>query len=189
MARRIVIGGAVLALNLTAVIALPLWRAQGQDPAQQESAAEKPFAALDHLVDEATTGFGFNDQATGRDQDYLRLSPQIGSQDVPKALTENVPYSSCERAPEVSSKAFAEPSFDAYARRMIYSYAQMRRVLNTRDCSCAGKVAPFSDVAAIEGQVAERDGHEWNRRVVGREYITLARGLRSQVEAMCGGEF
>ena len=190
MARRILIGGAVLALTLAAVIALPVWRATGEASTPSiETPTENPFAALDRVADELTPEFELNDQTEGSEQVFLRLAPQSESQSGQTALTENVPYSSCERAPELTSEAFTGPSFDAYARRMIYSYAQMRRVLATGDCTCAGKVAPFSDVAQIENQVAERDGTEWNRRVVGREYITRARGLRDHVEAMCGGNF
>lgn len=190
MRRPIMIGGAALALTLTAFIAFPAWRATGEASApSSETPTENPFAVLDRVADEPAPERELNDQAEGREQDFLRLSPKSGPQDGPKPLTENVPYSSCERAPEVTSEAFTGPSFDAYARRMIYSYAQMRRVLATRDCTCAGKVAPFSDVAEIESQVAARDGIAWNRRVVGREYITRARGLRDQVEAMCGGKF
>ena len=190
MARRILIGGAVLALALAGVIALPAWRAQGQDPVQQmETPAENPFAALDHLVDEAAPSFGASDQAERSDQDFLRLSPQSEPQDIPKALTENVPYSNCDKLPEVESATFKAASPDAYARRMFYVYAQMRRVLDTGDCTCKGKTAPFSAVEAIEAELQASEGVDWNRHAAGRDYISRARKLRADVEAMCGGTF
>ncbi|MDS9470244.1 hypothetical protein RGQ15_22110 [Paracoccus sp. MBLB3053] len=177
-------------MTLAAVISLPVWQAQGQDPAQQQgSTTENPFAALDHLADEATPNFGASDQAAGRDQDFLRLSPKSETQDVPKALTENLPYSSCDKLPVVESAAFKAASPDAYARRMFYVYAQMRRVLDTGDCTCKGKTAPFAAVEAIEAELQSTEGVDWNRHAAGRDYISRARKLRADVEAMCGGTF
>jgi len=190
MARRIVIGGAVLALTLTTVIALPVWRAQGQDPAQQKgTAAENPFGALDHLMDEATPDFGASDQAVGGDQDFLRLSPQSDSQDHPKALTENVPYSTCEKAEGFETEVFQASTVEAAARRMIYSYVRQQHVLDTRDCSCSGKAAPVGLVEEAVQNNEVTEGKGWNRIAIGNDYAAKARQLRDQVEAMCGGAF
>lgn len=190
MARRILIGGAVLALTLAAVIALPAWRATGEASApSSETPAANPFAALDRLADEPMPDFGASDQVERSDQDFLRLSPKSKTHDVPKALTENVPYSSCNKLPEVESAAFKAASPDAYARRMFYVYAQMRRVLDTGDCTCKGKTAPFAAVEAIEAELQSSEGVHWNRHAAGRDYISQARKLRTDVEAMCGGAF
>ncbi|MTH79437.1 hypothetical protein [Paracoccus aestuariivivens] len=190
MTRRIVIGGAVLALTLTAVIALPVWRAQGQDPAQQkEPTAENPFAALDHLVDEATQDFGSSDQAEAGDQDFLRLSPQSGTQDAPMALTENVPYSSCEKAEGFETEAFQASTVEAAARRMIYAYVRQQHVLDTRDCTCSGKAAPVGLVEEAIQNIEATKGKDWNRIAIGNDFAANARQLRDQVEAMCGGTF
>ncbi|MFG6082664.1 hypothetical protein ACEUZ9_003315 [Paracoccus litorisediminis] len=190
MTRRILIGGAVLTLTLAAVIALPVWRATGEASTPSiETPTENPFAALDRVADELTPEFELNDQTEGSEQDFLGLAPQSEPKDGKKALTNNVPYSSCDKLPEVETTAFKAASPDAYARRMFYVYAQTRRVLDTGDCTCSGKIAPFAAVETIEAELQKSEGVDWNRHAAGRDYISRARKLRADVEAMCGGAF
>ncbi|MDS9469670.1 hypothetical protein RGQ15_19065 [Paracoccus sp. MBLB3053] len=176
-------------MTLTAVIALPVWRAQGQDPAQREAPAENPFAALNRLAGEAMPDFGASEHAEASEQDFLRLSPQSDSQDLPKALTENVPYSTCEKAEGFETEAFQASTVEAAARRMIYAYVRQQHVLDTRDCTCAGKAAPVGLVEEAVQNVEATEGKDWNRIAIGNDYAAKARQLRDQVEAMCGGAF
>lgn len=91
--------------------------------------------------------------------------------------------------PEIGSAEYDASNAEASATRMIYSYVLMRHTLDSRDCTCVGKVAPFAEVRKIKEQIAVEHGADWNRAKFGNEYFSQSRSLRDQVEAMCGGKF
>ncbi|SMO99181.1 hypothetical protein [Paracoccus laeviglucosivorans] len=162
MAPRIYIAGALASLALAAVVAASASQAQDLE---------------------------FTPEQQTDDQEYLRVLPRADGTHAARAKTENVPYRRCDKDPFVASKAYRASSADAYASRMIYDYVRSRRVLNLRDCTCHGKVAPFSEVTAIIADIEAEHGSGWNRHNVAREYGKLGLQLFTQAEAMCGGDF
>jgi hypothetical protein len=153
-------------------------------------ADDNPFAGLDEIFNEAGPDLGMTEEEVQAEDDYLRMSPPAGETgDVPEALTDNVLYETCEKVPEVKSAEYDASNAEASATRMIYSYVLMRHTLDSRDCTCAGKVAPFAEVQKIKDQIAAEHGDDWNRAKFGNDYFSQSRKLRDQVEAMCGGKF
>ncbi|WP_157936049.1 hypothetical protein [Paracoccus zhejiangensis] len=150
-----------------------------------------PFSAgLDEMFNEPGPDPGMMEEDVQAEDDYLRISPPAGeADDVPEALTENVPYETCEKVPEAKTQEFFRGTPDAYANRMFYDFARYERVLTTKDCTCAGKVAPFDTVQEIRDQITAEQGEDWNRLIIGGDYETAGNKLRDQVEAMCGGRF
>jgi len=179
----------VAVLVLAGVIAAPALRAQDSASPPPETSAGAPFAGLDRLINEEGPDLGLTQEQQQAEEDFLRVMPRGEVGEVPKARTANVPYRRCEKDPFVASKAFDAASKDAYAQRMIYAYVQKKRVLDLRDCTCQGKVAPFAEVEKIIADIEIRTGAGWNRYDVGRDYSKQSRELFRQTEAMCGGEF
>lgn len=104
-----------------------------------------------------------------------------------KPLTENVPYRRCTKVPEVADPSFDAGTAEASARRRIYSIARFNRVLATKDCTCAGKVAPWSVVVEREAALRAEFGDKWTDQWPALQ--DEATNKRKLVEALCGGEF
>ncbi|KGJ03292.1 hypothetical protein SAMN04487972_12026 [Paracoccus halophilus] len=191
MKKRMILGGTAV-LAVLAAVAVAQMR-PGEEPTPEglvTEADDNPFAGLDEIFNEPGPDLGMTEEEVQAEDDYLRMSPPAGETgDVPEALTENVLYETCEKVPEVKSAEYQAKSEDGYASRMIYSYVLMRHALDSRDCTCAGKVAPFAEVQKIKDQIAAEHGDDWNRYQFGDDYFEQSRKLRDQVEAMCGGKF
>ncbi len=191
MKKRMILSGTAV-LALLAAVAVAQMR-PGETPAPEglvTEAGDNPFAGLDEIFNEPGPDLGMTEEEAQAEDDYLRISPPAGETgDVPEALTENVLYETCAKVPEVKTAEYSARSEEGYASRMIYSYVLMRHTLDSRDCTCAGKVAPFVEVRRIKDQIAAEQGDDWNRYQYGDEYFDQSRKLRDQVEAMCGGKF
>jgi len=179
----------VAVLVLAGVIAAPALRAQDSASPPPETSAGAPFAGLDRLINEEGPDLGLTQEQQQAEEDFLRVMPRGEVGEVPKARTANVPYRRCEKDPFVASKAYRAASADASVYRMIYDYVRSKRVLDLRDCTCHGKVAPFTEVTRIIAEVEARNGKDWNRHDIAREYSGLGLNLFHQAKAMCGGTF
>lgn len=191
MKKRMILGGTAV-LAVLAAVAVAQMR-PGEEAAPEglvTQADDNPFAGLDEMFNEPSPDLGMTEEEVQAEDDYLRITPPAGmTGDVPEALTENVLYETCAEVPEVKTAEYSARSEEGYASRMIYSYVLMRHTLDSRDCTCAGKVAPFAEVRKIKDQIATEQGDGWNRYQFGDKYFDQSRTLRDHVEAMCGGKF
>lgn len=133
------------------------------------------------------------DEAAAIARDFLaRPAPSdvdLAAQ-VPFAGAEDVPVAECAAywpkvAEEELSLASATP--ERRLKDEIYAQLGLRQVLETKDCSCTGKVAPFEPVAPILAEVVRGEG-----RLSGtlfNDYATERRRLTRAVERLCGGSF
>lgn len=191
MKKRMILGGTAVLAVLAAVAVAQMRPVETPAPEGLVTQADdNPFAGLDEIFNEPGPDLGMTEKEVQAEDDYLRMSPPAGETgDVPEALTENVLYETCTKVPEVKSADYQAKSEDGYASRMIYSYVLMRHTLDSRDCTCTGKVAPFAEVQKIKDQIAAEHGEDWNRYQFGDDYFDQSRKLRDEVEAMCGGKF
>ncbi len=191
MKKRMILGGTAVLAVLAAVAVAQMRPVEETTPEGLVTQADdNPFAGLDEIFNEPDPDLGMTEEEVQAEDDYLRMSPPAGGTgDMPEALTENVLYETCEKVPEVKSAEFFRGTPDAYADRMLYDYVRYERVLTTKDCTCAGKVAPFAEVQKIKDQIVAEHGDDWNRLIIGGEYEKDGNELRDQVEAMCGGKF
>lgn len=191
MKKRMILGGTAV-LAVLAAVAVAQMR-PGEEPTPEglvTQADDNPFAGLDEIFNEPGPDLGMTEEEVQAEDDYLRMSPSAGGAgDVPEALTENVLYETCEKVPEVNTAEYEGKTDEGYATRMIYTYVLMQHTLDSRDCTCVGKVAPFTEVSKIKEQIAAEHGEDWNRYQLGDDYFSQSRNLRDQVEAMCGGKF
>lgn len=156
---------------------------------------DNPFAGLEEILREEIALPEMTEEDAQAEDEYLGISlapkpDPAADADAPKSTTENVPYRSCEKDPNVTNrKVFMAGSADASARRAIYAYLILSRVLTTKDCTCAGKVAPFDEVFDVIAEIEDREGPDWNRYTVIDDFNGQASALRAQVRAVCGGDF
>lgn len=191
MKKRMILGGTAVLAVLAAVAVAQMRPGEAPAPGGLVTQADdNPFAGLDEIFNEPGPDLGLTEEQLQAEDDYLRISPPAGeSGEVPEALTENVLYETCTKVPEVKTAEYDASNAEASATRMIYTYVLMRHTLDSRDCTCAGKVAPFDEVRRIKDQIAAEQGDDWNRAKFGNDYFNQSRKLRDQVEAMCGGKF
>lgn len=158
---------------------------------------DNPFAGLDRALADLETDLQseLTAEEAKAEEDYLgiRLTPETATgaaSDGARTETENVPYQSCEMDPYVANRAvYMATNDDAMVKRAIYSVVRLQHTLDTGDCTCAGKVAPFELVVEIIDKLNSSQGEDWDRYSVNQDYKQQARQLRSQVEAFCGGDF
>lgn len=155
---------------------------------------DNPFAGLADIFSEKGMMSELTEEEIKAEEDYLILSPSPkpdpAAADRGKSTTENVLYQSCEMDPYVANReVFMATNDDAMVKRAIYSVVRLQQTLETRDCTCAGKVAPFERVEEIIAELNSSQGENWDRYSVNQDYKQQARQLRSEVEAFCGGDF
>lgn len=138
-------------------------------PENSSTEAQSPIGGLKRSITEMRADI----QATKETSPYIK----------------NVPYRDCDWDEAVKSSDFNESTPDAYAHRMIYSYAQMSRVLRLQDCTCHGKVAPYAEVQNIESWLTNTQGPDWKRITVGQQYFDASVSLRRQAVQLCGDDF
>jgi hypothetical protein len=141
------------------------------------------------LGDEATAPAP---DAAAEEQAFLRVRPLPDGlatvQPIPGAV--NVRFLDCEAAWPEGYKAHraAGSRKDGYARkRDIYSYLQASLAFETRDCGCAGKVAPWEPVEAIYAGLQAETGEVTQDQTA--TYADAAADLIDAVETLCGGRF
>lgn len=127
--------------------------------------------------------------------DFLRIDLSGSARDAGEAQapapapTENVPVRRCPQVPERADPSFGAGTAEASARRLIYSIARFDRVLALQDCTCTGKVAPWSAVTAREAALRAEFGDKW---AAGPQFDALfkeAEDKEKLVQKLCGGEF
>lgn len=195
MDKRVLLGGAGVVVIAIAIAAAQMYPSNSEVPDDLVTETDdNPFEGLNDVFNEKGPDLGMTEEQIEAEDDFLQISPdgddaESSSQAAGTVKTENVPYSSCQKAPELDGEEFNARSADGYATRMIYAYVQMKQVVDTQDCTCAGKVAPFSEVVRIKAELVEEHGEDWHRRKMGQFYNDESNALKKQAEAICGGEF
>ena len=155
------------AIGAMAVFAL-LGQLSAQDEATTPKAQGSGASSLESTLEQAASELGLTDEAPA-----------------PAATAINTPYRDCPKVPEVQSDAVQQKTQEGYVRRFIYSYVMMNHVLETGDCSCGGKSAPYAPAQEIEDKLRKEYGAGWATSDAAQAYFNQSRALRPQVEALC----
>lgn len=156
---------------------------------------DNPFAGLEEILREEIALPEMTEEEAQAEDEYLGISlapkPEPAADaDAPKSTTENVPYRSCKKDPYVANrKVFMASGEDAMVKRALYTFVSYRQTLESQDCTCTGKVAPFSLVDDLISEFEKTDGPDWDREAVNDDYKSRTRRLQSEVETFCGGDF
>lgn len=76
---------------------------------------------------------------------------------------------------------------DRRMKELIYERMNIRRALDTGDCTCAGKVAPYEPVAAVLGELKQLHGAQIDSLIY--PYRDENMRLSRAVQRLCGGAF
>jgi hypothetical protein len=109
---------------------------------------------------------------------------------VPFSGTENVPIHRC--GPYWSEAATKELDVmtgppDRRMKDLIYERLNVRRALDTGDCTCVGKVAPFEAVGFALNELKQLHGEQIENLIY--PYSDENMRLRRGVQRLCGGDF
>lgn len=192
MNKRVLLGGAAVVVIAVVVAGAQIFPRGDQTPdGLVTQADDNPFAGLDKVFNEEGPDLGLTEEQLKAEEDYLdlRLDRSDTSAVLPIEGARNEPYRTCEKVPQAQDDAFFAKTADGAATRAIYGYVSAKHVLDKRDCTCAGKVAPFEGVNKIKAELAEKEGEDWSRFDWTNHYQSEGWKLLDQVEAMCGGEF
>lgn len=126
----------------------------------------------------------------GAEEDFLKILPPIAVPEdvqlIPGAVNEE--FRNC-KASWPAEYAVSQKGPEARAYRDIYGFVKVRNVIETQDCSCAGKVATWHDVEAIAMKLRDQN-HVPNLGWQQTEEIYLeSEKLFPVAETMCGGRF
>lgn len=104
--------------------------------------------------------------------------------------SQNVPSRLCGAyaSAEATREIFEAPA--SHARRMkseIFGLMSVRQVLETGDCSCAGKAAPWEPVPIILAALVKKHGN--GTALPFNAYAEATRHELRAAERLCGGEF
>ncbi len=125
-----------------------------------------------------------------QEEAYLDVLPKVEIPDdvQPISGAVNEEFRNCE-ASWPSGYALARSGPEARALRDIYGLVRVRNVIETLDCSCAGKVANWEDVEAVAAALRDQYDVEklsWQQtKAIAEEAATLT----AVAETMCGGSF
>lgn len=152
---------------------------------------DNPFAGLENIFSEKGMMSELTAEEARAEDDYLRIDlSQKPDASAERSSTANIPYQSCEMDTYVANrKVFMASGEEAMVRRSIYGVARFQHTLDTGDCTCVGKVAPFSLVVETIAELVRTDGPDWDRQAVSDEYRKRYEELRPRVLAFCGGDF
>ena len=121
---------------------------------------------------------------------YLDVLPKVEIPDdvqpIPGAVNEE--FRNC-RANWPAEYELSQKGPEARAYRDIYGFIKVRNVLQTQDCSCAGKVASWDDVEALAAILRSAKSVErltWQQTL---EVFEASNALFPIAETMCGGSF
>jgi len=160
---------------LPAVAAMAVVTLLGELSAQDDSATPRTggegFSGLEATLEQAASDLGMGDTPPA-----------------PPVSATNTPYRDCPKVPEVQSGAVQQKTQEGYVRRFIYSYVIMNHVLETGDCTCSGKSAPYAPAQKIEDELRKDHGSGWATSDAAQAYFSQSRALRPKVEALCGGD-
>jgi hypothetical protein len=125
-----------------------------------------------------------------QEQAFLDVLPKIeipeDVQPIPGAVNEE--FRNCE-AQWPTEYAVSQKGSEARAYRDIYGLIKVRNVIETRDCTCAGKVAAWSDVELIASSLREKSGKEHLGWQDTKAVFDASNELFPIAETMCGGDF
>ena len=131
--------------------------------------------------------------ATGlAEEEFLRIGPlPDGIEKVgPIQGAVNVPFADCEASWPEGYKAFRAEDFavkDHARKRDIYAWLRAKQAFEARNCTCAGKIAPWEPVEAIYAGLVKTYAEVQIKHTAA--YDAQANQLTALVEKMCGGRF
>lgn len=121
---------------------------------------------------------------------YLDVLPKVkipeDIQLIPGAVNEE--FRSC-RANWPAEYELSQKGTEARAYRDIYGFIKVRNVVQTQDCSCAGKVASWEEVESLAAGLRRAKSVErltWQQTL---EVFEASNALFPITEIMCGGSF
>ena len=121
---------------------------------------------------------------------YLDVLPTVEIPDdvqpIPGAVNEE--FRNC-RAAWPTEYALSQTGPEARAYRDIYGFIKVRNVIETEDCSCAGKVANWIDVEKLAADLRKAMTVErltWQQTL---DVFERSNDLFPVAETMCGGSF
>ncbi len=121
---------------------------------------------------------------------YLDVLPKVeipeDIQPIPEAVNEE--FRNC-RANWPAEYELSQKGTEARAYRDIYGFIKVRNVVQTQDCSCAGKVASWDDVESLAASLRRAKSVErltWQQTL---EVFEASNALFPIAETMCGGSF
>lgn len=125
-----------------------------------------------------------------QEEAYLNVLPKVeipeDIQPIPGAVNEE--FRNC-RANWPAEYERSQKGTEARAYRDIYGFIKVRNVVQTQDCSCAGKVASWDDVEALAASLRSAKSVErltWQQTL---EVFEASNALFPIAETMCGGSF
>ncbi|OZA03085.1 MAG: hypothetical protein B7Y02_16720 [Rhodobacterales bacterium 17-64-5] len=121
---------------------------------------------------------------------YLDVLPKVEIPDdvqpIPGAVNEEFRY--C-RALWPAEYELSQKGPEARAYRDIYGFIKVRNVVQTQNCSCAGKVASWEAVEALAAVLRKTEAVDrltWQQTL---EVFETSNALFPIAETMCGGSF
>lgn len=121
---------------------------------------------------------------------YLDVLPTVdvpeNVQPIPGAVNEE--FRNC-RAYWPAEYELSQKGTEARAYRDIYGFIKVRNVVQTQDCSCAGKVASWEEVESLAADLRRAKSVErltWQQTL---EVFEASNALFPIAETMCGGSF
>lgn len=124
------------------------------------------------------------------DEAFLDILPKIevpeGVQPIPGAVNEE--FRNC-RASWPAEYELSQKEPEARAYRDIYGLIKVRNVIQTRDCTCAGKVAAWADTEELADALRTAKGVDrltWQQT---KDVFDTSNTLFPVAETMCGGTF
>jgi hypothetical protein len=125
-----------------------------------------------------------------QEEAFLSVLPKVevpeDVQLIPGAVNEE--FRNC-RASWPAEYELSQKGPEARAYRDIYGFIKVRNVIETQDCSCAGKVASWADVETLAADLRQAktvDRLTWQQTL---EVFETSNTLFPIAEAMCGGRF
>lgn len=125
-----------------------------------------------------------------QEEAFLDVLPKLEIPDdvqpIPGAVNEE--FRNCE-AQWPAEYALSQSGQEARTYRDIYGYVKVRNVIATKDCTCAGKVATWSDVELIATSLREDSGKDRLGWQDTKAVFDASNEMFPIAEAMCGGSF
>ena len=125
-----------------------------------------------------------------QEEAFLSILPKVevseDLQPIPGAVNEE--FRNC-RASWPAEYDISQKAPEARAYRDIYGFIKVRNVIETQDCSCAGKVASWTEVETLAADLRQAktvDRLTWQQTL---EVFETSNSLFPIAETMCGGRF
>jgi hypothetical protein len=126
----------------------------------------------------------------GKEDAFVSVLPKVevpeNVRPIPGAVNEE--FRNC-RASWPTEYALSQKGPEARAYRDIYGFIKVRSVIESQDCSCAGKVANWTDVEELASDLRKAKTVEkltWQQTL---DVFETSNDLFPVAETMCGGSF